>query len=245
MAVGASRGVGLYVAGEGHTCVVGRYYKPDQKVRPAIYFTGGPGDDRDFLTAAGSGSQIAPRLAEKGIPVISAAFGGANQWGNDTAQTRIGQAWAQIKSQLNPRQDKFIAIGVSKGALAMLNYARNNPANVAAIVGIVPVVNLANFYSDNATAQASIDAAYTDHAGYLAALAAHDPAQNTAAHQSQAIPTKLIYGSADPSVRPADVAAFSAAVGAQAKSVTGTDHATTAPALNAYADVLAFVRQFA
>lgn len=244
MSLATRRGVGQYVAAEAHTAAHGRLYKPDATKRPVIYFTGGPGDDRDFLTATASGSQIAPVLADAGVPIISAAFGGADLWGNDTTQTRIGQAWTQIKTELGTKTDKFIGIGVSKGALALLNYTRNNPGNVAAILGIVPVVNLTNVYTDNAASQAAIDAAYTNHATYLTALPTHDPALNTATHASQAIPMRLIYGSADVTVRPADVASFAAAVNAQVRVSNGTDHLTTGPAVDPQADVLNFISPY-
>lgn len=237
------RGVGEYVAAEAHTVAFGRLYKPDATRRPVVYFTGGPGDDRDFLTATASGSQITPGIVDGPVSfgVISAAFGGAEQWGNDTTQTRIGQAWTQVKSQLGTKTDKFVGIGISKGALALLNYARNNPSNVAAIVGIVPVVNLTNFYADNAASQTNIDAAYTDHAGYLAALATHDPNLNTATHLSQAIPMKLFYGTSDASIRSADVTSFASAVGATAQSMGATTHLTTAPAIVPTGDILSFI----
>lgn len=240
-----SRGVGQYVASEAHTLAYGRRYKADGTHRPVIYFTGGPGDDRDFLTASASGAQIAPTLAHLNVPIISAAFGGGNQWGNDTAQTRIGQAWTYVKTALGTRTDKFVGIGVSKGATALLNYTRNNPANVAALLLIVPAVNLTDIHDNNRSGlAASIETAYTNLAGWQAGAATHDPALNTATHASQAIPTFIFYGDGDTTVTPSSVTSFASAVGATAQQITGTDHLTTAPALNPVSDVWAKLNKY-
>lgn len=238
------RAVGQYVAAEASTVVASALYKADGVKRPIIFFTGDTSSDRDFLTTPASGSQIAPRLVDLGVPIVSAVFGGAALWGNDTCQTRIGQAWTYVKAQMGCKADKFIGIGISKGAQALLNYTRNNPSNVAALVGIVPVVNLPNVYADNAGLQAQIDTAYTDHATYLTALPTHDPNANTATHLSQGIPIKLISGTSDATVRPADVASFGAAVGATVQSKSGTDHLTTAPAVDPVEDVLKFIAPY-
>lgn len=233
-----SRGVGQYVASEAHTLAYGRRYKADGTVRPVVYFTGGPGDDRDFLTSTASGNQIAPLLAHLNVPVISAAFGGADQWGNDTAQTRIGQAWTFVKSALGTKTDKFVGIGVSKGATALLNYTRANPTNVAALLLIVPAVNLTDIHDNNRSGNAAnIEAAYGGAAAWTTAAAAHDPALNTATHASQAIPTFIIYGDADTTILPSSVTSFASAVGASTQLVTGGGHLTTAPALDPVAHV--------
>lgn len=242
MTVCATYGVGQYVASEAHTAIFGRLYKPSTK-RPVIFFTGTAGSSA-FLTSSASGSQISPRLVDVGIPFISGDFGGANLYGNDTTQTRIGQLWTFVKTLLGTPTDKFIGIGVSKGMTALLNYARANPGNVAALVGIVPGVSLANVYTDNVGLQAGIDAAYTNHASYLAALPTHDPMANQSTHASQGIPMKFFTGDADTVVRPADVQSFGAAVGATVKTFTGTDHLTTAPQVDPVEDVLKFIAPY-
>lgn len=241
-----SRGVGQYVASEAHTFAFGRLYKADVTRRPLIFFTGGPGDDRDFLTAAASAKQLAPALADLGIPIASAAFGGAAQWGNDTAQTRIGQLWAYAKAQLGTKTDKFVGIGISKGATALLNYARNNPGNLAALLLVVPATGVSDIHDNNRSGLAAeIEAAYGGAAGWAAAAAAHDPSLNTAAHRAQGIPMKLFYGGADTTVVPATVASFASAVGVPAINKGATlDHLTTAPALDAYTDVWKFVSSY-
>lgn len=243
MSLCTTRGVGAYVASEAHTAAYGRFYVR-QATRPVIFFTGGASGDRDFLDNGASANQLTPRLVEMGVPIISADFGGPNLYGNDTTQTRIGQIWTYVKTLMDTKTDKFIGIGVSKGFTALANYTRNNPNNVAALVGIVPGVSLTNVYADNASLQAGIDAAYTDHATFLTALPTHDPLLNTATHASQGTPMKLIWGDSDTTVRPADIATFASAVGASTKILAGATHLTTPPQVDPWLDIQPFIAPY-
>ena len=242
---GTSRGVGEYVASEAHTLAFGRLYKKDASKRPLIYFTGGPGDDRDFLTSSASGAQLAPRLAEIGLPVISAAYGGGGQWGNDTTQTRIGQAWSFVQTRLGTNTDKFVGIGVSKGATALLNYTRNNPTNVAALFLIVPAVNVADIHDNNRSGLATeIENAYGGSAGWASAASTHDPAQQTAAFAALGLPVQMHYGADDTTVLPSVVQSFASATGFAAVQHSGTDHLTTGPALDPVEDAWKFLAAY-
>ncbi len=235
-----TRGVGEYVKNEAHTCLFGPTYEPDGTRRPAIVFTGGPGDDRDFLTSIASGSTIYPTLARAGIPMLSAEFGGPAQWGNDTSKRRIGQAWRRATSQLGTRADKFVGIGVSKGYVALDNYARENPTSVAALVGIVPAANVSDIYDNNRSGlRPRISAAYNG--DWPGAAATHDPSRNIVVRAGLGIPTLLIAGERDETVLPETVADYGAAIGAAVKTKTGADHMTTAPAVEPLEDLLAFL----
>jgi hypothetical protein len=239
------RGIGEYVASEAHTVAWGRLYKKDATTRPLIYFTGGPGDDRDFLTSTASGSQLAPRLAEIGVPIISAAFGGGGQWGNDTAQSRIGSAFTFVQSRLGTKTDKFVGIGVSKGATALLNYARNNPTLVAALLLIVPAVNVADIHDNNRSGLATeIENAYGGAAGWTSAAPTHDPAQSTAAFASMGLPVRMHYGANDTTVLPSVVQSFATATGFTAIQHAGTDHLTTGPTLDPVEDAWKFLATY-
>lgn len=244
MTLVTSRSFGEYVASEFATTAVDRLYKPNAARRPVLYFTEG-GDDRGFLDTTELGKQIAPAVVEEGIPMVGAYYGGATLWGNATTTTRIGQVWTWVQTALGTKTDKFVGIGVSKGFMALANYTRLNPSNVAALIGIVPAVNVTDIY-DNArplTSPAAIDAAYPS-GGWAGNKAARDPALNTATHASQAIPMKLIYGSTDTTTLPALTAAFGAAVGATLQQKVGTDHSTTGPAVDPGNDILPFLEQY-
>lgn len=237
------RDYGAYVANEYSTVITGHDYKP-AKARPIIWF-GGLATDREFLDAAFSGPQIAPKVAEYGNCAIFQGEMGGLLWGSDTAQTRIGQAWSYVKTLTGCATDKMILVGLSKGVLGCLNYARNNPTKVAAVVGMIPAVNLQNVYTDTGVpGQTSIEAAYTDHAGYLAALATHDPSLNIETHATQGIPMKFIYGDADTVVRPADILEFAEGVGAETQAIAGGTHTSTPPAVIPSTHVLDFITPY-
>ncbi len=229
---------------EKYSQVAERVYRPNGVRRPVIYFTGSNGNDRDFLDTSASASQLAPALASVGYPVYSAQFGSPPYaWGNDTCQTRIGQAFTNVQVTLGTATDKIILIGVSKGATASLNYARNNPTKVAAIIGVVPAVNVSDIYDNNRSGLAAeIDNAYGGN--WSGNKATHDPALNTATHASQAIPTRFYYGTNDTTVIPSVVTAFAAAVPSVSLVSSATDHLTTGPGIDPDS-VLAFLEPYA
>lgn len=225
-------GLGQYVAGEKHVALRSRLYRHNGTRRPIIFFPGGVGGHLAFLVTPINGSQITPVLADAGYPMISADLGGGSDWGNDEAQTRIGQAWTQVKAELSTATDKMLLVGVSQGATAALNYAKNNPTNVAAVACLVPAVDIQDIYdNDRAGAAAGIAAAY----GGSRPPDTHNPADNTAALSG--IPIKLWYATDDTIIFPATVTDFAAAVGATAVSLGAVGHtAETIPAK----DVLTF-----
>lgn len=233
------RDQGGYVTSEWSTFVYPRIWRPDKR-RPILYFTGGNGDDLDFLRTPASGSQLPRAIAAEGWPVISGQMGAPPmQWGNATAQARIGQLWDYFKAVLGVVEDRFIGIGVSKGAMALLNYARANPTHLRALIGIVPAANINDLYVNQAGLfQAQIDAAYPAGTyppnGWPSVKGAYDPALNVAAHASLGIPSLFFYGSADAVVLPAIIEAFMAGVGSSItpREIIGTDHLTTGPAID-------------
>lgn len=102
-------------------------------------------------------------LATYGGPAVTAASGGpetvglaidaggAATWGNNASITAVGNAWTWLKAQtaLGVKTDKVLLIGGSMGALPVLNWARQNLAQVAAIALIIPVLDLQDCH-DNA-----------------------------------------------------------------------------------------------
>lgn len=204
------RGRDAAAASEYYQAARERTYRADASRRPVLVFTGANGAEREFLTAAASGAHLTPILADVGYPLISAQFGSPPYaWGNDLSQTRIGQAWTMVKARLGTKTDKFIGVGVSKGFTALARYARANPANVAALIGLVPAVSPIDIYTNNRSGLAAeIAAAYGGAAGWLAVDQDIDALANAAAHT---IPMQLHYASDDPVILPSTVTDFVAA----------------------------------
>jgi alpha-beta hydrolase superfamily lysophospholipase len=153
-------------------------------------------------------------LCEANYVVLSPDLSAQSPWGNDASQTKVGDAKIRLQSAaVGAASGKIGLIGISAGALTVLNWARANPTLVAAIALICPVVDLAYEHDQNiAGFAAEIEAAYTNLAGYTAAVATHDPMQNTASHASGP-PIRMWRTTDDTVAVTARQDAFAAAVG--------------------------------
>lgn len=212
-------------------------YQANGRKRPVIVFTGGPGDDRDFIVTAASGAHVPPVLATAGWPLYSAEFGGTNLWGNPTTVTRIGQAWTKVKALMDTAVDQFIGIGVSKGATALLNYAKDNPADVAGLALFIPAVDIQDMHTnDRAGSAASIAAAY----GGGAPPDSSNPADNTGA--LDAIPQEIWRSTNDTACVQSVVDSYATAVSATVHSLGAAGH--SAASVSA-AEVAAFLAAIA
>lgn len=170
------------------------------------------------------GAGALPLIDAVGLPMICAQFAGQS-WGNDTAQTRLTDAISYMTGgEFNARTDKVVLLGVSMGGLLALNWARANPAKVAAIVLCYPAVDL-QWMHDNGAATGT-EAAYGGSlTTFNAAVAAHNPAVNTTAYQG--VPIRMWYSDADTTVGTANQTAFASAVGSSlaATALPGAAHA--------------------
>lgn len=149
----------------------------------------------------GSGSDL-QKFARRGHLIAGADLGGGSTWGNALARERVDDIWRYLKQNYGVRGDKFVVYCASMGGQLALNYAVRKPYNVAAIGGFVPVINLDDIHDRNPivgfNAAADIETAYTDLAGYEAALAAspsNSPYRNISLHAAQDVPMR--FGIAD------------------------------------------------
>lgn len=167
-----SRRFGAHQANRWLTSCSGRLYKQDATQRAGIHSPGFQGTDLSFVTGA---FEPEPRYyAENGIPVASYATD--ETWGNDTSLTETGNLRTYGQASLGWKSGGIFLIGGSMGALCALNYLRYHAANVSAVALIVPATNLEDLHDNHAGAYtSSIETAFTNNAGYLAALATHSP----------------------------------------------------------------------
>lgn len=164
------------------------------------------------------------------VTSVAADVGGTATWGNDTAIAAVDTLVAHMGSTWNTRTTTVAFYGISMGALLALNWALRNPTKISALALLAPVVSLQGIHDrDPAGATASIETAYTDGAGYLAALPTHDPstAANLVALRALAPRTRLWYSTDDTTVVPAEVLAYAAATGCALDSMGAVGHAST------------------
>lgn len=155
--------LGTYQSGEGFVLL--RPSFEDGVDRPGVVFchgAGGLGTNALRLAGVPSQSRINKSIVDTLSRIMIAPdMGGVTTWGNDTSNTRIGQAITYLKTQQGVSADPVHLVGVSMGGLAALNYAKANPAEVASVVAVLPVLDLAYAEANNIqSSAASIDTAY-------------------------------------------------------------------------------------
>lgn len=228
-----SYGVGQYSthdAAGAHQWGTPRGYKADGTRRLIVWCHSAGGSAAEPWTP---GNNVLPALEtifNLGLPVISADMSGVG-WGNDASQTALLDAITYAASALNPITSKVILCGVSMGGMLALNWARANPTKVSGIALFYPATSLQAIHDGTggaANGATSTEAAYGGSlATFNAAVATHDPAQNTAAIAALGVPMKMWYSTADTTVGTANQTAFATAVGGalQTKSLGAVSHA--------------------
>jgi pimeloyl-ACP methyl ester carboxylesterase len=165
-------------------------------------------------TTRWASAQIGGRIAEAGIPCLAGQMGG-DTFANDTAMTRIGQARTYLAAASGCSNAKILLVGASMGAALALRYAGENPAQVAGVVGIIPLVNIDAIYQANTLGlRAAIGTAWG--VVYPAALPANANLTVKAAPMADGVvPSILYYSDADAAINPADVIAMANTIDAE------------------------------
>lgn len=153
----------------------------------------------------------------RGIPFITTDAGGVNTFGNDTALTSVTNAFNHLVAQ-GCHPSRVMLAGVSMGNLVNMSWARANLSKVAAILGMIPAMNITAAHAENRGGYtASINAAYGGAYSEAVYGATHNPATFKA--QLAGIPFKAFYSTNDTQVLPAEVLDVVAGIGASASAV--------------------------
>lgn len=232
-------------AGEVYTALVHRLAPIiEPPTRPGVVFLPGGGEPGSYLREPARWGGAPPQIAEAGFPCISIT-NSVGRWGNDAMSALGGTIDVLVAYAVAhwgfPNAPVHL-MGFSMGGINAANWSRWQPAKVRSRTFFCPGVNLPHIYADLPQFDAAIDAAYVDHAGYLAALPTHDPttAANLAADAALKIPTRVYSSTDDPLVRPADQSAYAVGIGAQEISMGAVGHTAPTGSVNV-ADVLAFL----
>jgi predicted alpha/beta hydrolase family esterase len=233
-----SVGTGEYVAGETHMGASGP--RVVAASRRGVVIHGGRGQSAlsnmppDLITQA---------LVAMGAPVLYGDFVDGRTWGSDLGQTRLGQLWTLQKNNFGAKNDKVVLYGSSMGALVVLNWARANPASVAAIALVIPATDLRDLHDNAASrgaaaagAAAEIETAYGGAAAYAAAATAHNPAENAASYRG--LPMKIWYSGDDPTCLPSITTAFASGAGAEAQNIGNFGHGSNSAYAGSVVDFL-------
>jgi hypothetical protein len=164
-----------------------------------------------------------------GCPVVCADLGG-NLWANTTARTRFSTLRTWLGANRGLRTDKFFVAGESMNSILALLMAWTNPAACVGYWVRAPIVAVQTFYDANLVSApgltASMDAAYTNHAGLVAAYPTIDPAQqaNSTALSTFGQRGRIDWTDEDEFIDPDIPAAYAPLVGAYGVQRHG-DHA--------------------
>lgn len=194
---------------------------------PIILCHGYAGSGYQWCDASVTGT-TAPRLARAGLTCLGSDNGGPSPWGNATMVTAIDDTISWAAANYGTRTDAVSFYMLSHGASA-LNWVWRNPSKLVAAVLAIPAVSLQGLHDRDPGGlgiQASIDLAYVDHAGYLAALPTRDPSHANNTAQLAPLASKMvIYASNnDNIIAPAEVTAFSLATGIVVNDVGAVGH---------------------
>lgn len=158
-----SYGVGQYRTSEAHWLIVGRGVLRNGTRRGIVFCHGATGNASSWRAADNADKVRA--LAAAGYLVISAdisaaAYGGAN-WGNADHIDAIGDAVTYLRSTFGASASPVGVFGSSMGACGALAYAKANLADVFAVAGQIPVLDVDDIYQNNKGGfRASIGTAY-------------------------------------------------------------------------------------
>jgi len=183
---------------------------------------------------------ITRTLAQAGYSVLS-IYGGGDTWGNAACMSLMSDGVEYLKSHLGAKAGKVALIGGSMGGLAVANWARANPSQVAAIVGLTPVSDVTDIHTNNrALLASSINGAYSG--GWSEAVygATRNP-HTYAGTDLVGLAYKAWYGASDTTVIPSTVTDVATAIGGTASAVSVTGNHTTALSNIPPEDVLAFL----
>lgn len=199
-------GKGVYRALEDSTIVYNRLLGPTPQV--AIYMHGAAGEHDDLFFHPPTN-----RLIDGGFLVISIGGGGHHTWGNDSVIDHMDDCWTYLQSRFGATE--VIVMGGSMGTVSALTWARQNIADVAAMILSLPIPDVeAVRAADRGGFASEIEAAYTNNAGWQAARPTHNPIEF--ADELAGIPIRLDYSDTDNIGTMSETFDLAAAIGSSA-----------------------------
>lgn len=170
-------------------------------------------------------------LAEAGCVVVIAALGGLSTWATDTVvhptTGRITEVRTYAASTWDTDDDRVVLIGDSMGGQNVLIYPTLLPEgereSIRAVVARIPVVRADALHDRNAGLGFLIDSAWGSGANWDAAVPTRDPISPAPAAAIASMRDRVLiyYSDEDTTIIPADVDAYVAATGVEARLLEG------------------------
>jgi len=195
-------------------------------VRGVLYFHGAAASATSCRDYTNIGELHLVNAIAEAFPVLSIDAGGANAFGNSTAVARCSDGRTHLQGTRLAKAGTVLCVGSSMGALTALNYAKANPTHVAAVVGLIPAIDLNDIVTNNRGGlAANVNTAYSTYNE-----ATHGATSNPATYAATfTTPTRLYYASDDTTCLPGTATAFdTACASATAVSVGALGHTQAA-----------------
>lgn len=206
---------------------------------PVILCHGVLSTSRQFFDAEGRVNRELADLYE--VTSGSGDLGGLSTWGNDASIAGVDSLVSYMGANFGTKTARVAIYGTSMGGLTALNWAMRNPTKVVAVGLTAPAVALQGIHDRDPIGLASlIETAYTNQAGYLAALPTHDPshANNRDVIRALGPRTRIWYSTDDNVIAASEILAYAGWSGCALDSMGAIGHNATTGALSAAAQWL-------
>jgi pimeloyl-ACP methyl ester carboxylesterase len=206
-------GNGAVSSGENFTTLLPKYPKPAGTMPGILYLHGNTGDSFEALRP--ELSPVLSALVNAGYPILSGLWGGTSTWGNDTTLARITAGKTYLQGTMGAKAGKIVLIGASAGGCGAMVWASQNPTLVSCLVGLLPVSDLNDIYTNNrGSAAANLSSCYSGGWSQATYGAAHNPVTIAAAGGLSSIKMRLFNGASDATVIPSTVQTLATLAGA-------------------------------
>lgn len=174
----------------------------------------------------------AQRLLADAYETTSAGadLGGLSTWGNDDSIDAVDDLITWLGANYGTDTARVALYGTSMGGATALNWAMRNEAKVVALALSNPVVSLEGIHDrDPIGIAALIETAYTDEAGYLAALPTHDPSHidNRVTVKALGARTRIWYAVGDNVIDEDEVTTYGGFTGCELTETGAGGHSLT------------------
>ena len=175
---------------------------------PLVVYCHSAGGTETQLDDPGVAHDMALYLCARGFTVIAGRLTG-NGWANAATLACVDELITHADGNSPADTADVMFVGLSMGMVPSCAWTNANPGRTVAIASLVGGCDL-GYLHDNGF-ESSIDTAYGDHAGYLAAYDTSDPLTIAESGALDTIPIGIWYGSSDTTTGVAETAAFHAA----------------------------------